>query len=461
MASSPLTTFTAALGTALAAAAGEQQPPATPPRSTSLHAVFAIDTETTGLRSLKQACGIVEFGAVHCGTGATFLRRVKPRVRVSSSALGIHGLSDSLLAGEPTLDAVWRDFASWARSLAGARTIVLLAYNGATFDFPVIRDDLARYNMAIPTDWLFADLLLHVRGSRGCAHIWPTAKAAKQMKLTLLHAHVLGVGFDGAHSALADALALHRLAVHAVTTVVVDAVAFSLKTFTSAEMLAPPRRAAGAVPSAATRSHGGVAPPASSAGVTTASAAAAAAGVVLVRAGSLGGAPAAVPAPAPALSAPRPAPLIQSGGKGASQPLLPDASPLTDVFGVGPLYLTRITAALKLGDFAVAVVSSSTDSTAAAVAASAASTPAPRAPASSGGAVPAPTQQEAGSGGGVGGGVGGGPARISVGSLRAAFMGGALAGDEAALRLLLTGPSVSMFRPLYVDSVVRQARNID
>ena len=58
---------------------------------------------------------------------------VKPRVPITSGALGAHGISESDVAGAPYFEGVWSQF----REFCGSD--VLVAHNGYMFDFPILR----------------------------------------------------------------------------------------------------------------------------------------------------------------------------------------------------------------------------------------------------------------------------------------------------------------------------------
>lgn len=170
--------------------------------------VIAIDTETTSFRP----CHIVEFAAVDTTTLRSFQRRVKPGVRISFSASKVHGIRDVDVAGAPDFGSAWRDFVLWVEALDDpSPTVVLLTHNGFRFDFPVISDDLARFGLELPAHWRMADLLPHVRGSKGYSRAFPGAKEDGACALGKLYEREFGRPLDGAHAALADTMALAEL----------------------------------------------------------------------------------------------------------------------------------------------------------------------------------------------------------------------------------------------------------
>jgi DNA polymerase III epsilon subunit family exonuclease len=94
----------------------------------------AIDLETTD-KDVDRA-EIVELAAVRVRQGRIvdeFHSLVKPRVSITSGALGAHGISESAVANAPYFETVWTEF----REFCGSD--VLVAHNGYTFDFPILR----------------------------------------------------------------------------------------------------------------------------------------------------------------------------------------------------------------------------------------------------------------------------------------------------------------------------------
>ena len=94
----------------------------------------AIDLETTD-KDVDRA-EIVELAAVRVRHGRIvdeFHTLVKPRVPITSGALGAHGISETDVANAPYFETMWSQF----REFCGSD--VLVAHNGYTFDFPILR----------------------------------------------------------------------------------------------------------------------------------------------------------------------------------------------------------------------------------------------------------------------------------------------------------------------------------
>lgn len=94
----------------------------------------AIDLETTD-KNIEHA-EIVEIAAVRVRNGKIvdeYQTLVKPRVAIASGARDVHGISEEDVAGAPRFETMWPEF----REFCGSD--VLVAHNGYTFDFPILR----------------------------------------------------------------------------------------------------------------------------------------------------------------------------------------------------------------------------------------------------------------------------------------------------------------------------------
>ena len=94
----------------------------------------AIDLETTGKE--VDSAEIVELAAVRVRHGRIveeFHSLVRPRVPITSGALRTHHIAESTVAEAPYFEEVWEKF----RTFCGSD--VLVAHNGYTFDFPILR----------------------------------------------------------------------------------------------------------------------------------------------------------------------------------------------------------------------------------------------------------------------------------------------------------------------------------
>jgi len=121
----------------------------------------AIDLETTGLSPV--ACQIVEVGAIRFRLDGQELgcvdQLVDPRCPIPAAVTRIHGITDAMVRGKPTLDGLLPEF---QRILGGPETI-LLAHN-ARFDLGFLSCAMARLGAPLPVQPVIDTLRL----SRTC-----------------------------------------------------------------------------------------------------------------------------------------------------------------------------------------------------------------------------------------------------------------------------------------------------
>ena len=107
----------------------------------------AFDLETTGLHSTF--CQIVEFGAVRFRADGTELDRleqlVDPGCPVPRDATAVHGITDDMLHGQPTIDQALPEFVQFL----GDSNTILLAHN-APFDLGFLSADLSKLGANVP-----------------------------------------------------------------------------------------------------------------------------------------------------------------------------------------------------------------------------------------------------------------------------------------------------------------------
>ena len=120
-----------------------------------------------------------------------FHTRVKPRVPITSGALGAHGISESDVADAPYFEVMWPQF----REFCGSD--VLVAHNGYMFDFPILRRMAAKLPRG--TDFSTYDTL-------------PLARTLHATSRKLEHlAKRYGIHAGRSHRALDDTRTLARL----------------------------------------------------------------------------------------------------------------------------------------------------------------------------------------------------------------------------------------------------------
>ena len=150
-----------------------------------------FDTETTGLQP-SEGDEIIQFGAVRIVNGRmlrgeSFEQLVDPRRRMSAESISIHGLSQEMVEGQPTIDRVLPDFHSYCEDT------VLVAHNAA-FDmrFLQLKEESTGVRFVQPVlDTLLLSAVVHPN--------------QESHKLELI-AERLGIAIIGRHTALGDAI---------------------------------------------------------------------------------------------------------------------------------------------------------------------------------------------------------------------------------------------------------------
>lgn len=150
--------------------------------------LVAFDTETSG--AWPVGCDIVEFGAVKWQGGREigqlqFL--IKPRERMTDFIIGIHGITNEMVADAPPISAVMPQIADFFK---GA---VSMAHH-APFDLGFVAADFELNRLPFPTEPVLCTSLL----SRKLIH------GTENHKLQTLVKH-LGIDGGSAHRALDDA----------------------------------------------------------------------------------------------------------------------------------------------------------------------------------------------------------------------------------------------------------------
>jgi DNA polymerase III epsilon subunit family exonuclease len=154
-------------------------------------AYTVLDTETTGLHP-TEGDEVVSVGAVRIVNGRilrgeSFERLVDPRRSVPAVATAVHGLTRSMLAGQPTIDTVLPELARYAGDT------VLVGHNvGFDLQFLRLKEERTGVRLDQPVlDTLLLDAVVHPH--------------ADQRSLEAI-AGRLGVPVTDRHSALGDAL---------------------------------------------------------------------------------------------------------------------------------------------------------------------------------------------------------------------------------------------------------------
>ena len=107
--------------------------------------IVVFDTETTGL-SPRQGHRIIEIGAVKLANGKVvdeFNSLINTNAPISSEALAVHGISKSMLCGQPKAHQIFSDF----RDFIGEHPLV--AHN-AVFDMRFLRAEFEQLGYPLP-----------------------------------------------------------------------------------------------------------------------------------------------------------------------------------------------------------------------------------------------------------------------------------------------------------------------
>lgn len=144
-----------------------------------------LDLETTGIDPLTAR--IVEVAIVSESGGTLFHSYVNPGVPVPEEATAVHGYTGDFLAKYPK----FRDIAAPLRHSLEGRT--LAGYNALAYDVPLLNCELKRVGLD-PLPLVVVDGLL----------MW---QQLEDRKLVTARRRFCGKDLDGAHTALADAVA--------------------------------------------------------------------------------------------------------------------------------------------------------------------------------------------------------------------------------------------------------------
>ncbi|TRZ64108.1 MAG: DNA polymerase III subunit epsilon [Rhodocyclaceae bacterium] len=150
-----------------------------------------FDTETTGLQP-SQGDEIIQFGAVRIVNGRmlrseSFEQLVDPRRKMRAESIAIHGLSQAMVDGQPTIDRILPEFHRFCEDT------VLVAHN-ASFDmrFLQLKEEATGIRFTQPVlDTLLLSAVIHAN--------------QESHKLELI-AERLGIAIIGRHTALGDAI---------------------------------------------------------------------------------------------------------------------------------------------------------------------------------------------------------------------------------------------------------------
>jgi DNA polymerase-3 subunit epsilon len=160
----------------------------------------AFDLETTGLFPVVNR--IVEFGAVRFRLDGrelgTWEQLVDPECLIPPEVTDIHGITDAMVRGQPTLAQALPGFLDFL----GGTDAILLAHN-ATFDLGFLDFAVAKMGLDLPSNPVIDTLDL----ARTCVHGAPSCRLEDL-------AVYLGLAESADHRALADSRLVRELFTH-------------------------------------------------------------------------------------------------------------------------------------------------------------------------------------------------------------------------------------------------------
>lgn len=205
-----------------------------------------FDLETTGLSKLDR---IIQIAAVHVKINkhsvphaerATDILnqiniKINPDYPMSQGATKVTGITDHDLQGEKSTEEGLSEFLSWLKKIKSDTgpdaNIYIVAYNGFSFDFPVLAREVERvmYKNILPMGYLprfsqflrdaginaFIDPLIWIKTHLNNEHgLLRTKRGTFSYKLSDIHTALLHCQLTGAHDALADTTGLARVCHH-------------------------------------------------------------------------------------------------------------------------------------------------------------------------------------------------------------------------------------------------------
>lgn len=172
--------------------------------------MIVVDLETTGLLSgnpnPEAQPGIVQLALIELSSSWEPIHEVQwlvnPEKAIEPDAQKTHGISLDRVRAEPTFPALLPEIATIFR-----RHDTWVGFNNP-FDRNVLWHQLLRYNLGQKFPWPTRDIDIMRVGS-DIANM-AGKQGNKPPRLTELHQFLFGVGFAGAHDALADCWATAR-----------------------------------------------------------------------------------------------------------------------------------------------------------------------------------------------------------------------------------------------------------
>ena len=173
-----------------------------------------FDLETTGLSITNDQ--ITQIGASFC-SARTFESFVKPTRTIHKQSSEKTGIYAHHVADADAFPLVWAKFLAWVEEEEKKEDahIILVAYNGNGFDFPLLTNELKRYGLPLPSSWSLLDPLVWARRFVDESCLLRKNTGACSFVLNDVHCALFGSHIVKAHTALADTVALRKVCEHA------------------------------------------------------------------------------------------------------------------------------------------------------------------------------------------------------------------------------------------------------
>jgi DNA polymerase III alpha subunit (gram-positive type) len=203
--------------------------------------IIYLDFESTGLNRWHDQVTQVGAVAVRCNPNnlkewkivSQFETLVLASKKISEKASEITGITNEMLEGYPNdlekkcepapkTKKALSDFFVWIRSCRknDREEVILSAYNGFNFDFPMLFSEMFRCEMNIVREFTTSgikyckDPLIWARANLDKTCLLRNKTGQPSFKLGDVHSSLIGNEFENAHSALADTRAMFKVCCH-------------------------------------------------------------------------------------------------------------------------------------------------------------------------------------------------------------------------------------------------------
>lgn len=182
-----------------------------------------FDLEATGLSTWHD--NITQIGAMcvrfkdgeHVVVG-NFETYVLTSRKICEKASEKTGITNEDLKDAPKTKTALMSFFDWiAKSKQDGENVVLVAYNGIGYDYPLLLNEMYRWDINIPRQFktccitFFLDPLKWARSNMDQCKLLRKGSGKCSFSLGDVHLAITGNTFDNAHTALADTMAMYNL----------------------------------------------------------------------------------------------------------------------------------------------------------------------------------------------------------------------------------------------------------